>query len=253
MSQYPSLASDVALEFYSRLPDDLLSAELEEARHLKGVGQMGSACQVGDFAAFLKRWSRLREDSGLSRPVVEGKLACSLYDLLSSAPKEALEDLGYWRWVAAVPLRHVVLWQGSKVVGQIPNRDAFGTNAISHAGAVNALPYRMYLRGALATDAQRLEPTLNREEIAESGGNSIWGTEILRRKGLGSYPLCAVAFLNEAIGKPVPLYRAAVTHLERLGAQVSRLEMSYLEAIQLTKDAFNIAEQELAQKKVSRS
>jgi hypothetical protein len=103
----------------------------------------------------------------------------------------------------------------------------------------------MYLRGAIATIAAQLEPSLDRFQLATTGGNSLWATEILRRKGLSSYPLSAVAFLNEAHGKPVPLYRAAVTHLERLGAQFSRLHMSYREAVDLTVKAFEIAQEEL--------
>lgn len=243
MNQYPKISTHVAGLVFAALPGDSLPAfEVQ----LEGAAPLGEACQSQDFAPFLGKWEAMRNETSNTRPAIEGALACSLYDLLRKAPPQALEDVGYWRWVAALPLRDFVLWHGAKVAGA-PSAQAFGHAAETHAHLVESVPYRMYLRGSIATDAAEIESSLRREEIARLGGNDLWRSHILRA-GTGEYPLGAAAFLIEASDKPRDVFREAAKHLNRIGAQIARWSMSYEEARALARESMVIGEELIREK-----
>ena len=238
MNQYPKISTEVAGLLFAALSGDSLPTV--EAQ-FEGAAPLGGACQVQDFAPFLREWEAMRDQTGVTRPEIEGALACSLYDLLRTAPPQAREAVGYWRWVAAVPLRQLVLWHGAKIAGE-PSAQAFGHAAETHAHLVESVPYRMYLRGSIATDAAALDSSLKREKIAQLGGNDLWRSHILRA-GTGEYPLGAAAFLIEAADKPRDVFREAAKHLNRIGAQIARWSMSYEEARTLAREAMVIGEE----------
>lgn len=243
MNQYPKISKEVAALLFAALPGDSLPAFDVQ---FEGSAPLGGACQVEDFAPFLRKWENLRDQTGVSRPAIEGALSCSLYDLLRTAPPKAHEDVGFWRWVAAVPLRQLVLWHGAKIAGE-PSAQAFGHAAETHAHLVESVPYRMYLRGSIATDAAALDSSLKREEIAQLGGNELWRSHVLRA-GTGEYPLGAAAFLIEAADKPRDVFREAAKHLNRIGAQIARWSMSYEEARILAREAMVIGEEAIQER-----
>ena len=235
MSQYPSIGVETAKELFLALPGEppeTLQAELQ------GTPPVGTACQVSDYQDLLRQWETLRDSGERTRPAIEGALACQLYDLLGKAPAEALQDVGFWRWLAAVPLRQFVLWHGARKPGE-PSSQAFGHAAKTHAHLVESLPYRMYLRGYIASAAALLEPSLDRLQIAQMGGNELWRSHVLRT-GTGQYPLGAVAFLTEASAESVDVYREAAKHLNRVGAQVSRWSMNFQESQLFAREAIKV-------------
>ena len=217
MSQYPKISTEVAGLLFAALPGDSLPTV--EAQ-FEGTAPLGGACQVQDFAPFLREWQAMRDQTGVTRPEIE---------------------VGYWRWVAAVPLRQLVLWHGAKIAGE-PSAQAFGHAAETHAHLVESVPYRMYLRGSIATDAAALDSSLKREKIAQLGGNDLWRSHILRA-GTGEYPLGAAAFLIEAADKPRDVFREAAKHLNRIGAQIARWSMSYEEARTLARESMIIGDE----------
>ena len=239
MNQYPKISTEVAGLLFAALPGDSLPTFDVQ---FEGAAPLGGACQAQDFAPFLREWEAMRNQANVTRPA----LACSLYDLLRKAPPQALEDVGYWRWVAALPLRELVLWHGAKIAGE-PSAQAFGHAAETHAHLVESVPYRMYLRGSIATDAAALENSLKREGIAQLGGNDLWRSHILRA-GTGEYPLGAAAFLIEAADKPRDVFREAAKHLNRSGAQIARWSMSYEEARAFAREAMVIGEEVIKEK-----
>jgi hypothetical protein len=243
MNQYPNISTEVAGLLFAALPGDSLPTFDVQ---FEGAAPLGVACQAQDFAPFLREWEAMRNQANVTRPAIEGALSCSLYDLLRKAPPQALEDVGYWRWVAALPLRELVLWHGAKTAGE-PSAQAFGHAAETHAHLVESVPYRMYLRGSIATDAAALENSLKREGIAQLGGNDLWRSHILRA-GTGEYPLSAAAFLIEAADKPRDVFREAAKHLNRSGAQIARWSMSYEEARAFAREAMVIGEEVIKEK-----
>ena len=242
MSSYPAMDREVAGRLFRALELDPTCLIPEHNVETRGSGPAGRACSVSDFQEFLDRWQKLLVADKHGREEIEGRLAVPLYDLLSAAPADAIADIAYWRWVAAVPMRQFVLWRGAKEKG-LPSSSAFAQSAERHSALVESVPFRMFLRGQLATVASTMDKRVDREVLAGLGGHDTWMSHILRG-GTGRFPLYAAAFLEISEGRTVPIVRSAAKHVNRIGAQVSRFAMDLDEAREAVREAYRLAEQD---------
>lgn len=242
MSAYPTLEKSVAGELFRALELDPSCPLPVHTVESHGSGAPGQACREVDFEPIMVQWRELLVGDVHSREEIEGKLSVSLYDLVSGAPSAAIAEVGYWRWVAAVPMRQFVLWRGAKEKGQ-PSSSAFAQAAERHSVLVESVPYRMFLRGQLATAASEMDQRVDRETIARLGGHDTWMSHILRG-GTGRFPLYAAAFLEISEDRTVPVVRRAARHVNRIGAQVSRFAMDLDEAREAVREAYRLAEQD---------
>jgi hypothetical protein len=238
VNAYLRISAETARELFEDLSQDPTCQLRDYQPEIRGGSQLAKGCAGSDFSQIMNRWREILSEGRSDRTEIEAMLSTDMYDLVSGAPADALADVGYWRWIAADPMRDFVLWRGAKKKG-LPSSAAFAQAAMRHSALVESVPYRMYLQGRIATEASLMDSRIDRESMVISGGHDTWMSHILRGKS-GRFPLYVAAFLEGCQDQPIEVIREAAKHVNRVGAQVSRASMNLDEARVAVRDAFGL-------------
>jgi hypothetical protein len=169
---------------------------------------------------------------------VEGALALDFYYALRSIGPEALNDLGFWRYVAIIHLRDFVIWRdGSK--NTRASAGGFGARK-STSSFQDCVPYRMFRRGQISALAKI--KSMSPKQVASIEGTDLWRSHVLRIK-LGNSPTAAAVFLM--ISEEYRNGDVGLTDLVREAAKlVQRINTNVLMGFLDEEDAFALIKPE---------